>query len=103
MVNVNWTDKAQHHLQDIHGYIAQDSKFFAKRTILNLIQKTDILGTMPKFGRIVPEFNQDEIREIIYKNYRIVYKIVSPTKIDIVSVSHGTLPLENLGIYPTNG
>lgn len=100
MVDVHWTVKAQHHLQDIHGYIAQDSRFYAKKTVENLVQKTVILRSLPKIGRIVPEFNQDDIREIIHKNYRIVYRIISEGREDIVSVSHGTFPLENLGIFP---
>lgn len=58
---------------------------------------------MPKIGRIVPEFDREDIREIFHKNYRIVYKIASDTRIDIITIAYGTTPLENSGPFPELG
>jgi len=93
MVTIRWTEKSEKNLQDIHDYIGKDSTFYAREFIKNLIKKTLSLKSSPKLGRIVPEFNQENLREIIYKNYRIVYKIISSEYIDIISVSHGSYPI----------
>ena len=47
------------------------------------------LAQFPQSGRIVPEFNDETIRELIYGSYRIIYKI-SGTTCSIVAVIHGS-------------
>jgi toxin ParE1/3/4 len=88
MVEVNWTACALEDLEDIAQYISKDSIKYAKLTIRTLFFSTDILSKTPKIGRLVPEFKNPLIREIIRGNYRIVYKIVSVKKIDILTVHH---------------
>ena len=103
MVTVHWTDKAENRLYEAYKRIAQDSPFYARQTILNIVKRTKVLETMPKIGRIVPEFNREDIREVFHKNYRIVYKIVDDRQIDIITVAYGSIPLENFGPYPEIG
>ncbi len=68
-------------LRDIVLYIAPDRPDTAKRLGLALIEKTKILSTFPFSGSVVPEFNQRDIRELILKPYRIVYRINEAQKI----------------------
>lgn len=49
-----------------------------------------ILKTMPRIGRIVPELKSYDFREVIYRNYRIVYRIVDDENIEILSVLHSS-------------
>ena len=72
MVKVVWTDFAIRDLDDIGEYIAKDSERYAKIVIQNLFESTDLLESHPKAGRIVPEFNNKNIRELIRGSYRIV-------------------------------
>jgi addiction module RelE/StbE family toxin len=88
MVEINWTTRALEDLEDIAQYISRDSVRYAKVTIQTLFLSTDILVRTPRIGRVVPEFRNAVIREIIRGNYRIVYKIVSAKKIDILTVHH---------------
>lgn len=74
MGKIRWTEKASANLQAIHEYIARDSKTYAARFIKSLIKATAILQDMPRSGRIVPEFENPELREVIYQNYRVVYR-----------------------------
>jgi toxin ParE1/3/4 len=46
------------------------------------------LTEFPLSGRIVPEFNQDDIRELIVRNYRVVYQVIGDT-VGVVRVHHG--------------
>ncbi|MFH0866623.1 MAG: type II toxin-antitoxin system RelE/ParE family toxin [Bacteroidota bacterium] len=88
MVEINWTTRALEDLEGIAQYISKDSIRYAKLTIRTLFLSIDILVKTPRIGRVVPEFNNALIREIIRGNYRIVYRIVSAKKIDILTVHH---------------
>ena len=75
-------------MQTIHEYIAGDSKTYATRFVRSLIKATTKLETMPHIGRIVPELENYGFREIIYQNYRIVYRIKGNKDIEILAVLH---------------
>jgi toxin ParE1/3/4 len=88
MGKIRWTEKASGHLQAILEYIARDSKTYATRFIRSLIKYTAKLETMPRICRIVPELENYGFREIIYQNYRIVYRIMDDGDIEILTVLH---------------
>jgi addiction module RelE/StbE family toxin len=88
MAEIIWTPFALEDLQSIYDYISQDSVFYAGRFIDKLVSKVDILIDHPEAGRIVPEFENELIRELIEGNYRIIYKIISITEIGIIRVHH---------------
>ena len=62
-------------LRDIVLYIAPDRPEAAKRLGLALIEKTKLLGKFPLAGRIVREFDDPSIRELVLEPYRIVYRV----------------------------
>lgn len=68
MGKIKWTEKASAHLQAIHDYIARDSKTYAENFVTSLVKAALKLETMPLCGRIVPEFQNEKFREVIYKN-----------------------------------
>ena len=68
-------------LRDIVLYVAPDRPEAAKRLGFALIEKTKMLGRFPLSGRIVPEFGDPSIRELILKPYRIVYRIDEKAKV----------------------
>ncbi|MGN6645399.1 MAG: type II toxin-antitoxin system RelE/ParE family toxin [Cytophaga sp.] len=91
MGQINWTDKSVAHLKAIHDYIAEDSPLYASNFIKALVNAVDKLKTFPMSGRIVPEFAHSPIhlREVIYRGYRIIYRINPNADIEIVTVAHG--------------
>ena len=86
MVKVTWTDSAIQDLNDIGDYIAKDSIRYAEITIEKLFYSTEILIQHPLSGKVVPEFENDSIRELIVGNFRIVYKLVDDFRIDVITV-----------------
>jgi plasmid stabilization system protein ParE len=96
MVKVRWTDFAIDNLVAIGDFIEQDSFLYAQRVVNYLFDSINILEQHPRAGRVVPEFQDKTIRELIRGNYRIVYKIVSEQDIDIVTVHHSARLLHNL-------
>ena len=75
MVKIIWTQLAIADLKNIHLYISAESNVYADRMIEKLIARVHQLVRFPELGRMVPEFRQKSIRELIEGNYRIVYKI----------------------------
>jgi len=93
MVKLIWTDQAINDLGDIGDYIAENSEKYAKLTVKKLFERPDILKTFPQAGRIVPEKNDENVRELIEGNYRIIYEIVSADQINILTVYHSARDL----------
>ena len=95
MVKVVWTDSAIKDLDDIGEYIAKDSVRYAQITVSKLFESVDILEAHPRDGVIVPEFEDDAIRQIVRGNYRIVYQIIDDLRIDILTVHNCARLLSN--------
>ncbi len=86
MAQVIWTDGALADLEDIGEYIAKDSIKYAELTVKELFEYPDILEKFPKIGKRIDEFNDPTLRQLIKGSYRIVYKIISEDKVEIMVV-----------------
>lgn len=87
-MNVHWTDISISHLSAIYNYISLDSEEYAKRMVDRLTRRSEQIGDSPYSGRIVPEFEDNLIREIFEGPYRIIYYI-KEEQIDVLAVIHG--------------
>jgi toxin ParE1/3/4 len=76
MAEIAWTAKARKDLIQIHSYIANDSVYYAERFIARLFKRIEVLQNFPLSGRMVPEKNDETIRELIEGNYRIFYQLI---------------------------
>jgi toxin ParE1/3/4 len=90
MVHVRWSRRALNRIKEIHNYIALDAPDTARTYTQTLIRSTDRLVMMPLSGRIVPEFEQENIREIIKGSYRIVYRVISDIEVIVLTVFHSS-------------
>jgi plasmid stabilization system protein ParE len=94
-MKVQWTQNAIEHLVNIFEHIAHDSPLYAKRMVDRITRRSEHIGDYPFSGRTVhtvPEYEAQDIREIIEKPYRIIYRI-KPDRIDVLAVIHGAQPL----------
>jgi len=87
-VNIIWSEKSLDDLESIATYIEKDSIFYAKSIVTNIFSKVDILLSFPLLGRVVPEYQDENIRELFIYSYRLIYKI-NKNNIAIVTVIHG--------------
>jgi toxin ParE1/3/4 len=85
---VRWSRPATMDLQQIHDYVAKDSKYYARKVVGTIVEKSEELGDFPEIGRIVPEINDPNIRELFAYSYRLIYEI-TPDGIEILTVIHG--------------
>ncbi|ARV62605.1 plasmid stabilization protein [Nostocales cyanobacterium HT-58-2] len=96
---VVWSPKALEDVDAIAAYIFRDSASFAATVVQKILDSSDKLSNFPGSGSIVPEFNEDTIRELFAYTYRIIYLIQEDT-VTIAAVIHGKrlLAQKNLNI-----
>ena len=85
---IRWSPRAADHLEQICDYIAQDSKSYAAIFVRRVDQIIKSIPATPKLGRIVPEYDDENLRERLYQGYRIVYRL-TPNAVEIVAICHG--------------
>ena len=92
-----WSPAARDDLHDIVVFIARDNPNRAMSFGYNLISETDRLQEFPELGRIVPEYRNHSVREIIFRPYRIVYRIIHDEKLcEIARVWHSARGIPEL-------
>jgi plasmid stabilization system protein ParE len=96
-MRVIWSPLALERLNEIADYIAENNLDAAKLFVLDVFGVVDRLKPFPNSGRVVPEVKRQNIREIIFKNYRVVYR-VERKRVSILTVGHGRqlLPLDEI-------
>ena len=90
MEKITWSPFAISDLKEIHDYIAKDSLRYAEGMVEGIIERIENLNRFPLMGRMVPEFYDEMVRELIYKGYRILYELKTEGKIEILSIIHGS-------------
>ncbi len=88
MVQINWTIKAKSDLKNIFDYISNDSTKYAQRQIQGIVKNTSFIKNNSKIGRVVPEFNNPKVREVIVNKYRIIYYLKEEARVDILTIHH---------------
>ena len=86
-MKVHWTDRAKQRLNLIHDHIAKDAPLVAPSVVDRLVRRSIQIGEFPHSGREVPEYQRDDVREILERPYRILYRI-KPDRIDVITVMH---------------
>jgi len=90
-VKVLWTDAAVAQLQAIHDYVAQTSPEYARRIIDRLTRRSIQIAAFPFSGRIVPEYELNEVREVMEFSYRVMYLIKEDEdQVEVLAVIHSS-------------
>jgi addiction module RelE/StbE family toxin len=72
---VIWTERAREDLIEIFRYIAQDNRHAAARWVGRLIERAEGAAEAPLAGRVVPEVQREDVREVLLKSYRVIYRV----------------------------
>jgi toxin ParE1/3/4 len=94
MASITWTENALNDIENIAAFISKDSEFYAKQFVNKLIDATLKLEKFLEIGKTIPELPQSNYREILFKKYRIIYRI-DADKVYIITVHHAARLLEN--------
>jgi toxin ParE1/3/4 len=85
---IGWSRRAVQDVESIASYIAQDSPAYASAVVRSIVNQTKMLARFPRSGRKVPEFDDEDIREVLAYSYRIIYQL-RQDEITIAAVIHG--------------
>jgi toxin ParE1/3/4 len=91
-MKIRWSEPAIESLRNLHDYIAKDSEIYASSFVQRIILATEKLTNFPRLGRVVPEADEETIRELLYQNYRIIYRIKGE-QVGILTVIQGSRDL----------
>lgn len=84
---VNWTKSALGDLRAIETHVARHSSQYARSVVERIFDKTGHLVDFPRLGAVVPEYDEETLRELLETPYRIVYRVYSD-RVDVVAVVH---------------
>lgn len=91
-MKIEWATRARTDIRELRRYIAQDSPHYARRFVDKIFQAVEKLPEHPRLGRQVPEAARDDVRELIFRHYRIIY-VIKPNCVFIASIIHGSRDL----------
>jgi toxin ParE1/3/4 len=96
-MKIVWSPLALERATEIVDYIAQDKPSAAINWINTVFSKVESLSLSPEMGRVVPEIGNIQFRELIYGNYRIIYRFYKK-QISVLTIRHGKqiLPIEEI-------
>lgn len=92
---IKWSPEAYEDLKEICDYIKKDSLSYAATVAEKIVNSVKKITQFPEAGRIVPETNKPEIREIFKYSYRIIY-VIYDDYILLAGIIHGKRLLENI-------
>jgi toxin ParE1/3/4 len=98
-VEVTWQPQSLEDISNIAEFISKESAYYAAIQTEKFFAKASILETFPQAGRIVPEFGVDALRELIIGPYRLIYYIVSDSRIDVLTIHHSAMLLSNSPLF----
>lgn len=91
-MRVIWTPEAQAHLEGIYQYVKRDAPFYAQGVIDKLTRRSQQLVDHPQSGRVVPDYDDRNLRELIVFPYRLIYRVMTD-RIYVIVVLHGARQL----------
>ena len=90
---IEWAEQALLNLEYIAAFIAKDSPRYAALTVACIIERIEQAAEFPESGRRVPEYVALDLRELFWRDYRIIYR-VDAKRVVVVAVVHGRRRLE---------
>jgi toxin ParE1/3/4 len=85
--SVAWADSARRALADVLEYVAQDSRDRAVTLLSRVLETAATLDTIANRGRVVPELNKPDIRELLV-DYRLQYRVLDEQGV-MIAFLHG--------------
>ena len=96
MAEVVWRPQALRDLEAIEAYYEEVAPDFAPLFVAGAFEAAARLSDFPRAGRIVPEIGDESIRELIYRQYRLIYVVIEDTA-EVLTVYHSARQFGGLG------
>lgn len=86
-MRIFWTEAALNQLEAIRDYLSHTSPDYARRVVERLVNRSEQIAAFPRSGRMVPEYEIDEVRQVIESLYRLIY-LIKEEQVEILAVIH---------------
>ncbi len=91
MATVRWSSQAHKELEAISDYYREASSSYAERFEEKVFEATKRLEVFPRSGRVIPESEDEQLREVIYREYRIMYHVdADEAEVLILTILHSS-------------
>lgn len=74
MTRIEWTRSAVADVSSLRDYVARDSEVYADRLVQSILETVERVASFPRLGRRVAEADDERVREVLFGNYRIIYR-----------------------------
>ena len=89
--DVVWTDPALTSLQEVHSFLAQFNPAAAERISNAIVERVELLKSVPKMGALYPKGSLGPYRTIVVEKYRVFYRVIEEKRrVEILLVWHGS-------------
>jgi toxin ParE1/3/4 len=96
VAEVAWRPQALRDLEAIEAYYEEVAPDFAPLFVAGAFETVARLVDFPNAGRVVPEIGDESIRELIYRQYRIIY-VVGEDSAEVLTVYHSARQFGGFG------
>ena len=86
-MRIVWSPTARRRTAEAIEFVARDRPLAALDWYEGLVQRIELLRELPEQGRVVPEWYEEGVREILWEPYRVIYE-VSSDEVQILTLSH---------------
>ena len=94
---LTWAPSARLDLKELASYIAESHPAAAAGFVKQVFHAVEHLADLPKAGRVVPEFDDPNIREVIHRPCRIVYRVKAQERmVEIARIWHAARGIPHL-------
>jgi len=93
-LRIVWSPTARRRTQHAVDFIERERPLVAVEWLDGLVERVELLGRLPDQGRVVPEWGEESVREILYEPYRVIYEIFDD-HVQILTLSHYRQKLED--------
>lgn len=91
---LHFTTRFLHETDEQADYLAQHSPTRARLLVESVFRQLELLQPHPRLGRVVPAFGDEAIRELLFRQYRLIYRLVSESRIDVLALQTGLRSLQ---------
>ena len=86
-MRIVWSPTARRRAAEAVDLIAQDRPTVALEWYEGLVRRIELLRDLPEQGRVVPEWHEESVREILWEPYRVIYEVFVD-RVEILTLSH---------------
>jgi toxin ParE1/3/4 len=97
-----YSKNANEDIKAIYNYIRKDSIYYAKKEVSSIYSAIERLENNPFLGKRFEKFDDELTREMIFKNYRIIYYIIQDIELQILSIHHHARLISNNPAFKTD-